>query len=233
VRSGDAAADRLKRAETLLKLRPNADEGRLAVAPAAIDAREFARAREALTPVLTARPTQNALILTAELEESETGDRGRAREWLARAVGAPRDPAWMADGVILEKWAPASPVTGRIDAVEWKAPAMALEAPRLHIDARELEPPAEAPVPVEAPDEVAAPARTPIAVAAPAAPPPAAAGGKRTNGGGAAHGWQAAQPAEAREPPQPAEPAMRPLIPDDPGVGEDEEETESRRRRGF
>src|SRR5690606_31456134 len=33
-----------------------------------------------------------------------------------------RDPAWVADGVISERWAPASPVTGRLDAFEWKAP---------------------------------------------------------------------------------------------------------------
>ena len=41
-------------------MRPQADEGRLAVARAAIDAREFARAREVLTPILTSRPTQKS-----------------------------------------------------------------------------------------------------------------------------------------------------------------------------
>ena len=56
VRAGDSANDRLKRAETLLRMRPHADEGRLAVARAAIDARDFARAREVLTPVLTEPP---------------------------------------------------------------------------------------------------------------------------------------------------------------------------------
>ena len=34
----------------------------------------------------------------SEVEEAEHGDRGRVREWLARAVHAPRDPAWTADG---------------------------------------------------------------------------------------------------------------------------------------
>jgi HemY protein len=50
VRSGDSAADRLKRAETLFRLRPQADAGRLAVAQAAIEARDFERAREMLAP---------------------------------------------------------------------------------------------------------------------------------------------------------------------------------------
>jgi HemY protein len=141
VRSGDSAGDRLKRAETLLRLRAQSDEGRLAVARAAIDARNFERAREALTPVLTSRPTQRALILMAELAEAETGDTGRAREWMARAVNAPRDPVWTADGVILDAWAPASPVTGRLDTVEWKVPVAELEPPRMAIQAEELKPP--------------------------------------------------------------------------------------------
>ena len=140
VRSGDSATDRLKRAETLFRLRPHADEGRLAVAQAAIVARDFERTRETLGPVLTERPTQRALMLMAELVEAETGDRGRAREWLARAVRAPRDAAWTADGVVLEAWAPASPVTGRLDTVEWKVPLAELEGPSLHIDAEDLRP---------------------------------------------------------------------------------------------
>jgi HemY protein len=140
VRSGDAASDRLKRAEALLRMRAHADEARHAVARAAIDAREFARAREVLMPLLTERPTQKALLLMADLEEAESGDLGRARGWQARAVYAPRDPAWTADGVVLEEWAPISPVTGNLDAVEWKVPVAEIEGPRMEIDAADLRP---------------------------------------------------------------------------------------------
>lgn len=138
VRAGDAASDRLKRAEGLHRMRPLADEGRHAVARAAIDARDFARAREVLTPILTERPTQKALLLMAALEEAESGDRGRAREWLARAIHAPRDPAWTADGIVLGEWAPISPVSGKIDAVEWKIPVAEIAGPRIEIDKSEL-----------------------------------------------------------------------------------------------
>lgn len=138
VRPGDAALDRLKRAESLHRLRPHADAGRLALARAALEAREYGRAREALMPVITTRPTRNALILLAEIEEAETGDLGRAREWLARAVRAPRDPAWTADGIVLERWAPVSPVSGRLDAVEWKIPVEEIEGPRIEIDEAEV-----------------------------------------------------------------------------------------------
>ncbi|MHA1189366.1 MAG: heme biosynthesis protein HemY [Alphaproteobacteria bacterium] len=129
VRSGDSARDRLKRIESLARMRPQADEGRLAVARAAIDARDWSVARAALAPVLRTRPTQNALILMSEVEEAEHGDRGRAREWLARAVHASRDPVWIADGMELDAWAPVSPVSGRIDAVEWRIPTTQLGPP--------------------------------------------------------------------------------------------------------
>ena len=122
LRSGDSALDRMARMDRLFKLKPHNDEGRMALAQMALEAREFEAAREALTPIITTRPTQNALLLMADLDEAEHGDRGRVREWLARAVRAPRDPVWTADGVILEEWAPVSPVTGRIGAVEWKVP---------------------------------------------------------------------------------------------------------------
>ncbi|MCF1505238.1 tetratricopeptide repeat protein [Afifella sp. H1R] len=122
VRPGDSARDRFQRLETLMKLRPQEDAARMVMARAAIGSRDWERARETLLPMIRTRPTQNALLMMAEIEEGEHGDRGRAREWLSRAVHAPRDPAWTADGVILDEWAPVSPVTGRIDAVEWKVP---------------------------------------------------------------------------------------------------------------
>jgi HemY protein len=57
----------------------------------------------------------------AELEMRD-GDEGRAREWMTRALKARRDPAWTADGFVSDRWLPVSPVTGRLDAFEWKDP---------------------------------------------------------------------------------------------------------------
>jgi len=158
VRPGDSARDRLKRMETLARLKPHADEGRLALVRAAMEARDWARARETLIPVVRTRPTQNALMLMAQIEEGEHGDRGRAREWLSRAVHAPRDPAWVADGMVLQNWAPVSPVSGLIDAVEWKVPAEQLGGPpAIDIDDAALEPavlvPVETVQPAEAGEE--------------------------------------------------------------------------------
>jgi HemY protein len=91
------------------------------VARAALDAQEFAVARRVLAPLAIA-PSQRVAMLMAELEEKEHGDEGRAREWMTRAVRARPDPAWTADGIRSERWMPVSPVTGRLDAFQWKDP---------------------------------------------------------------------------------------------------------------
>src|SRR5262249_1981173 len=121
LRPGDAARERLARVETLTRQRPHHVESAFAVARAALDAQEFSAARAALSP-LAAAPTQRAAMLMAELEETQAGDVGRAREWMARALRAPRDGAWIADGYVSDQWLPVSPVSGRLDALEWRVP---------------------------------------------------------------------------------------------------------------
>ena len=96
-----------------------------------MEAREFGRAREALAPLVADRPTMRACLLMSDLEQAEHGATGQGREWLARAARAPRDPVWIADGVTSDRWAPISPVTGRLDAFEWRAPPDVLVAPEL------------------------------------------------------------------------------------------------------
>ncbi|MHC4050913.1 heme biosynthesis HemY N-terminal domain-containing protein [Bradyrhizobium sp. 25ACV] len=129
VKLGDTAWHRLQRVETLAAKTP-ADksghiEGQLAIARAAIDASEFARAREVLAPYLS-DPTQRVALLMAEIERAEHGDSGRARAWTLRAVRARHDPAWTADGYVSDRWRPVSPVTGRLDAFQWQTPVASL-----------------------------------------------------------------------------------------------------------
>jgi HemY protein len=120
LRPGESARDRLARVRALVREPAGHLEGSLALARAALDARELVLARQSLEPLLL-KPTQRVATLMAELEELY-GDVGRAREWMARALRAGRDPAWTADGFVSERWLPVSPVTGRIDAFEWKVP---------------------------------------------------------------------------------------------------------------
>ncbi len=131
LRPGDSGLDRLKRAETLAKHSSWDPEARIAVARAAMEAREFARARSALEPLTHDRPTMRVCLLMADLEQAEHGRSGRSREWVARASRARRDPAWIADGVVSDRWAPISPVSGRLDAFQWQSPPDVLVAPEL------------------------------------------------------------------------------------------------------
>ena len=125
VKLGNSARQRLVRVETLAAKAPGHIEGALAIARAAIDASEFAKAREALAPFIAA-PTQRVALLMAEIERTEHGDSGRARAWTLRAVRALHDPAWTADGYVSDRWRPVSPVTGRLDAFQWQTPVAAL-----------------------------------------------------------------------------------------------------------
>ena len=119
---GASAVDRLRRLGEIIETPPPHRAAGMALARAAIDAYDWPLARRALAPFAGADATQGVASLMAEIEEGETGDQGKAREWLARAVRAPRDPAWTADGLVSDEWEPISPVTGKLDAFEWKVP---------------------------------------------------------------------------------------------------------------
>jgi HemY protein len=124
LRSGDAARDRLKRIETLVRKAPGHIESALALARAALDAQEYAKARDALAPHLAAL-TRRVALLMAEIERAEHNDEGRVREWIARALHAAPDPTWTAEGHVSAHWLPASP-SGRLDAFEWRVPLAAI-----------------------------------------------------------------------------------------------------------
>jgi HemY protein len=128
-RPGDSPRDRLLRVRQLADRTPYNMEGPIAIAQAAIESHDWDEARKALKSLLSKQPTARACTLMARIEGGQYGDKGRVREWLAKAVRAPRDPAWTADGYVSEHWAPVSPITGRLDAFEWRVPVERLESP--------------------------------------------------------------------------------------------------------
>ena len=120
----ESNAQMLDRVKRLAQLAPTAPESCHILAQVALSAREFAKAREALAPLVAPgeQPTAHTCLLMAEIEDAELGPSGPVREWLARGSRAPRDPVWIADGVASRSWAPISPKTGRLDAFEWAPP---------------------------------------------------------------------------------------------------------------
>ena len=119
---GASALERLKRIREIVELPAPHRAAAMALARAAIDAYDWPLARDALMPFAGSDASQGIATLMAEIEEGQSGDQGKAREWLARAVRAPRDPAWTADNIVSDEWEPVSPLTGRLDAFEWKVP---------------------------------------------------------------------------------------------------------------
>jgi HemY protein len=240
LRSGDSARDRLARVQILLRQASGGAEGALAVARAALDAREFATARAALRP-FTAAPTQRVAMMMAELEEVEHGDIGRTREWMTRALHAARDPAWTADGIVSDHWLPVSPVTGELDAFRWKAPVSEIAGPAgpKLIEPREVEDVIEAAptgraTPVRREEPVAALDEAPEANVAPAA--------KAASRDNEARLESEARPPQAAPMPRAGSSAAPPVVdaviplvhaPDDPGPPEEPAAPDNGRRRSF
>ncbi len=169
-KGGDRPEDRLKRARTLAAFAPDNAESDIAVARAALGAGQYAEARKHAEKALAASPRESIHLILADIEQAETRNAGKVRAHLARALRAPRDPAWTADGVVSERWLPVSPVSGRIDAFEWKVPVERLQ-PLLDFEPE----PEETPCPVievaKAP-EPSAPAPVVIAPPVPVAQNP-------------------------------------------------------------
>jgi len=238
-RPGDASHDRLSRARKLESLRHNHAESSLAVARAALDAGELAEARAAAEAAIRMQPREGAYLVLADIEEAETGDEGKVRQLLSKAVRAPRDPAWVADGVVSERWAPVSPVTGRIDAFEWRVPMERLGA-LIENDApprRKAAPPAIAAQPAPAaataqPAEAAPVAPSAAVVVAEAAPAVAPAPAEPAPAAAAEAPASPAQPADA-PPATPLRFADVAPVPDDPGVDPDEAAPAEKRFKLF
>lgn len=122
VRPGDAVADRVKRARKLVQLCAHDLEGELALARTLMEAGKLKEARDCLKAFVGPEATQRVCLLMAEIEEQDGGETTAVRGWMARALRAKRDPAWVADGYVSSTWEPVSPLSGRVDAFEWRVP---------------------------------------------------------------------------------------------------------------
>lgn len=201
--------ERYERVRRLIGAYAGGAEGAYALGRAAAEARQWDDAAKALEPLLAGEPQARVCARMGEIEEGR-GDKGRAREWLARAVRAPSDPMWVIDGAASPYWTPISPVTGEIAFAEWKVPFDQL--PRQTVP----QPEAAEPALVEAAPALAAPEPEPVSAPEPPARPTAPATAAM------------AAPAAIQKPEKPriVEPT-RP--PDDPGLPDDDPEQSARR----
>jgi HemY protein len=120
--SSQPPIERFRQIERLHQMQPTALESELALAEQAIVAKQWQAARAALERAQKLGPTASVYRLLAELEQAE-GNGEKARLWLARAVDAPPDPAWLCEttGEARADWAPFGP-DGRFDSLRWGSP---------------------------------------------------------------------------------------------------------------
>ena len=115
---------RLRRFETLLKLRPDHDETRMLRAELNIAAEDFPAARRALGDLPETHPTARSLTIMAAIERGQGGDDAVVRGWLTKALTASRGPQWCCDKCqnIMADWAPVCDNCGGFDTLSWREP---------------------------------------------------------------------------------------------------------------
>lgn len=111
--------DRLRRVKGLAARNPGAGESQMALARAALAAPDLEAARAALEPLLVGDPSQRVCELMGALESAEDHG-GEAQTWLARAIHAPLDACWVAEGYQSHVWVAVVPETGAFDALNWQ-----------------------------------------------------------------------------------------------------------------
>lgn len=137
----DGPLEKVKALEPLVKARPDAPDGHLAIAAAALDAKLWGTARSHLDQVGAESGPAQFCRLHALLEEAEHGDEAAARAWWRRASAAPPDPAWVCErcGTPAPKWQLLCASCGAVDSQTWRTPPIAAD-----------DPPQVAPPPVQA-----------------------------------------------------------------------------------
>lgn len=118
----ETPTQRLKRLDKLVKTNPDAPDGHIALAEAALAAKLWGVARTHLDKALEQRATGGLYVLFARLEREERGDDRAAAGWMAKSATAPAEPAWICAtcGKPTDHWSSTCPQCGAVDSLEWK-----------------------------------------------------------------------------------------------------------------
>lgn len=119
---------RVKRLERLVRANPDAADGHVALAEAALAAKLWGQGRNHLELAAKLRPSAGTFFLLARLEREERQDEAAAQAWIGKAATAPAEPAWHchACGKPADSWTSACPACGAFDALDWRQPVAAL-----------------------------------------------------------------------------------------------------------
>jgi len=112
---------RLTRFRTLLKQNPEHPETKMLAAELYLSAEDFPAARKAIGNLAETDPTARAFAIMAAIERGSGADEAVVSGWLARAVSAPRDAAWICDKCrhIHGDWEPVCENCHSFDTLQW------------------------------------------------------------------------------------------------------------------
>ena len=118
----EAPLDRVRRFQSLYKLRPDDAESRLALAEASLAAALWGEARRHLA--VTGPPSARHCRLMAALEDQEFGNTEAARRWLDKAAAALPEKAWICGECRsrASAWTPACDHCNAFDGLAWRLP---------------------------------------------------------------------------------------------------------------
>lgn len=116
---------RIKRFQTLTKLKPDHPETKMLLAELYLAAEDFPAARRALGDLPQADPTARSLAIMAAIERGEGADESVVRAYLTRALTASRGPQWVCDNCqsIHNHWTPVCSNCSGFDTLSWRTPA--------------------------------------------------------------------------------------------------------------
>lgn len=119
----ESPEQRLKRFAKLLKVHPDHRETRLLNAELHLANEDFPGARRALGDLVDVDPDARVLTIMAAVERGEGGSDAVVKGWLARALAAPRGPAWVCEKChhIHADWVPTCENCHAFDTLSWTA----------------------------------------------------------------------------------------------------------------
>lgn len=118
----ESPAERLKRFAGLFKDHPDHADSRMLEAELLISADDFPGARKIMGNLVEEVPTARALTIMAAIERGEGARDSIVRGFLAKAVNAPRGPAWVCDrcSTTHDDWSPTCIRCGALDTLSWR-----------------------------------------------------------------------------------------------------------------
>ena len=132
IEPNETPVERIKRFQQLVKADPKNREAQLVMAELHIAAEDFPGARRALGGLVEDNPDARVLTIMAAIERGEGAADAVVKAWLARALNAPRGPAWVCDNCqnIHAEWVPVCRNCHGFDTLSWRSPpASAVVAP--------------------------------------------------------------------------------------------------------